>query len=64
MEQILFINACVRGKEVSRTYFLASQFLKTLKEQGYEFVFIEDLILKDNYEIKHDGTQCKIEKNN
>jgi polysaccharide deacetylase family sporulation protein PdaB len=33
--------------------------LKTLKEQGYEFVFIEDLILKENYEIKHDGTQCK-----
>ena len=38
--------------------------LKTLKEQGYEFVFIEDLILKDNYEIKHDGTQCKIENDN
>ena len=35
--------------------------LKTLKEQGYQFVFIEDLILKENYEIKHDGTQCKIE---
>lgn len=35
--------------------------LKTLKEQGYEFVFIEDLILKENYEIKHDGTQCEIE---
>ena len=34
--------------------------LKTLKEQGYEFVFIEDLIYKENYEIKHDGTQCKI----
>ncbi len=34
--------------------------LKTLKEQGYEFVFIEDLILKEGYEIKHDGTQCKI----
>jgi peptidoglycan/xylan/chitin deacetylase (PgdA/CDA1 family) len=33
--------------------------LKTLKEQGYEFVFIEDLILKENYEIKHDGKQCK-----
>ncbi len=35
--------------------------LKNLKEQGYEFVFIEDLIYKENYEIKHDGTQCKIE---
>ena len=34
--------------------------LKTLKEQGYEFVFIDDLIYKENYEIKHDGTQCKI----
>ena len=37
--------------------------LKTLKEQGYEFVFIEDLIYKENYEIIHDGTQCKIENN-
>ena len=36
--------------------------LKTLKEQGYEFVFISDLIHKENYEIKHDGTQCKIKK--
>jgi hypothetical protein len=26
-------------------------------------VFISDLILKENYEIKHDGTQCKIESN-
>ena len=34
--------------------------LKTLKDQGYEFVFIDDLIYKDNYEIKHDGTQYKI----
>ena len=34
--------------------------LKTLKDQGYEFVFINDLIYQDNYEIKHDGTQCKI----
>ena len=33
--------------------------LKCLKDEGYEFVFINDLILKDNYEIKHDGTQCK-----
>ncbi|MDO4743259.1 MAG: hypothetical protein Q4B04_04410 [bacterium] len=33
--------------------------LKTLKEQGYEFVFIEDLIYKENYEILHDGTQTK-----
>lgn len=33
--------------------------LKCLKEKGYEFVSIEDLIYKDNYEINHDGTQCK-----
>ena len=36
--------------------------LKCLKDEGYEFVFIEDLIYKENYEIKHDGTQCKNEK--
>ena len=34
--------------------------LKTLKEQGYEFVFISDLIYKENYEIKYDGTKCKL----
>ena len=33
--------------------------LRCLKDEGYEFVFISDLILKENYEIKHDGTQCK-----
>ena len=33
--------------------------LKCLKDDGYEFVFINDLIYKDNYEIIHDGTQCK-----
>ena len=33
--------------------------LKCLKDEGYEFLFISDLILKENYEIKHDGTQCK-----
>ncbi len=38
--------------------------LKCLKDEGYEFVFISDLILKENYEIKHDGTQCKIENDN
>ena len=39
------------------------QILKCLKDEGYEFVFIEDLIYKKNYEIKHDGTQCKVENN-
>ncbi|MBE6729924.1 MAG: deacetylase [Ruminococcaceae bacterium] len=34
--------------------------LKCLKDEGYEFVFIEDLIYKENYEIIHDGTQCKL----
>ena len=34
--------------------------LKCLKDEGYEFVFISDLILKDNYEINHMGRQCKI----
>ena len=34
--------------------------LKCLKDEGYEFVFISDLILKENYEIKHDGTQCEL----
>ena len=37
--------------------------LKCLKDEGYEFVFISDLIYKENYEIKHDGTQCKLENN-
>ena len=36
--------------------------LKCLKDEGYEFVFIEDLILKESYEIKHDGTQCEIKE--
>lgn len=34
--------------------------LKCLKDEGYEFVFISDLILKENYEIDHTGKQCKI----
>lgn len=34
------------------------QILKTLKNDGYEFVFIEDLILKENYTIDHAGKQC------
>lgn len=33
--------------------------LKCLKDEGYEFVFINDLILKDNYTIDHMGKQCK-----
>lgn len=37
--------------------------LKTLKEQGYEFVFIDDLIMKENYTIDHSGKQCKTNDN-
>ena len=33
--------------------------LKTLKDEGYEFVFISDLIMKDNYTIDHSGKQIK-----
>ncbi len=33
--------------------------LKCLKDEGYEFTFISDLIYKENYEIIHNGTQCK-----
>ena len=31
--------------------------LKTLQDDGYEFVLIEDLIYKDNYTIDHAGKQ-------
>lgn len=33
--------------------------LKTLKADGYEFVFINDLIYEDNYKIDHAGMQIK-----
>ena len=33
--------------------------LKTLKDEGYEFVFIDDLIMKENYTIDHSGKQIK-----
>ena len=36
--------------------------LKCLKDEGYEFVFISDLIYKENYEIDNSGKQCKIEE--
>ncbi len=35
--------------------------LKTLKDEGYEFVFISDLIMTENYIIDHAGMQCKKE---
>ena len=33
--------------------------IEKLQADGYTFCKISDLIYKDNYEIKHDGTQCK-----
>ena len=36
------------------------EILECLKNDGYEFVFISDLILKENYTIDHTGRQCKI----
>ena len=33
--------------------------LETLKGEGYEFVFIDDLIMKENYTIDHTGKQIK-----
>lgn len=33
--------------------------LEKLSTQGYSFVLVNDLIYKENYEIKHDGTQVK-----
>ena len=38
--------------------------LKCLKDEGYEFVFISDLIYKENYKIDHMGMQCKLESDN
>lgn len=35
--------------------------LDCLLKDGYEFVFISDLIMKDNYTIDHTGKQCKTE---
>ena len=33
--------------------------IKELKEQGYEFVSIGELIYKENYHMLADGTQIK-----
>lgn len=38
--------------------------LKTLSEQGYEFVFISDLIYKENYTIDHTGKQILTKNEN
>ncbi len=34
--------------------------LKCLKDEGYEFVFIDELIMKENYKIDNNGMQCKV----
>lgn len=34
--------------------------LKCLKDEGYEFVFIDELIMKENYKIDNNGMQCKL----
>ena len=36
--------------------------LEKLTTDGYTFVKAADLIYYDNYEILHDGTQCKLQK--
>ena len=37
--------------------------LEILSREGYSFVTASELIYKENYTIKHDGTQCKIKNN-
>lgn len=51
---VLFHNAAKHTPEA------LPKIIEHLLENGYEFVKISDLIYKDNYEILHDGTQCKI----
>lgn len=51
---LLFHNAAKNTPEALPTI------LETLQGKGYEFVPISQLIYKDNYEIKVDGTQSKI----
>ena len=40
------------------------EILKCLKNEGYEFLFISDLILNNGYTIDHTGKQCKITSEN
>lgn len=51
---LLFHNAAKNTPEALPTI------LETLQGKGFEFVPISQLIYKDNYEIKVDGTQIKI----
>ena len=50
---VLFHNAAIN------TPAALPSIIEKLQSDGYTFCKISDLIYKDNYEIKHDGTQCK-----
>jgi len=34
--------------------------IEKLQSDGYSLIKVSEIICKDNYEIIHDGTQCKI----
>ena len=51
---VLFHNAAVHTPQALPII------LEKLISEGYSFTLIRDLIYKENYEIKHDGTQRKI----
>ena len=55
---VLFHNAAVHTPQALPII------LEKLISEGYSFTLIKDLIYKENYEIKHDGTQCKIKNDN
>ena len=46
MKTILFINACMRGEEVSRTWRLAQAFLEACRKQNPDFVIKERNVLE------------------
>ena len=48
---VLFHNAALNTPEA------LGRILKTLSEEGYEFVTVESLIYKSNYYIDHTGKQ-------
>lgn len=50
---VLFHNAAKCTPEALPTI------IKTLKDEGYEFVLIKDLIMTENYKIDNAGKQCK-----
>jgi peptidoglycan/xylan/chitin deacetylase (PgdA/CDA1 family) len=48
---VLFHNAALHTPEA------LPEIIETLQSKGYEFVKISDLIIKENYEIDHEGKQ-------